>query len=64
MNSSTGADEIEQLQLRDWRLAMMNLAIRGIEANIAWNEGSSFLQDAHPDLKVTDRTKTVRSSLC
>jgi type I restriction enzyme M protein len=48
MNSSTGADEIEQLQLRDWRLAMMNLAIRGIEANITWNEGSSFLQDAHP----------------
>jgi hypothetical protein len=43
MNSSTGADEIEQLQLRDWRLAMMNLAIGGIEANITWNEGSSFL---------------------
>lgn len=34
-----------------WRLAMMNLAIRGIEANIAWKEGGSFLQDAHPDLK-------------
>jgi hypothetical protein len=42
---------------------MMNLAIRGIETNITWNEGGSFLQ-AHPDLKVTDRTKTVRSSLC
>ncbi len=34
-----------------WRLAMMNLAIRNIEADIAWNEGGSFLQDAHPDLK-------------
>lgn len=34
-----------------WRLAMMNLAIRGIEADIAWNEGGSFLQDAHPDVK-------------
>jgi len=34
-----------------WRLAMMNLAIRGIEADITWNEGGSFLQDAHPDLK-------------
>jgi len=30
---------------------MMNLAIRGIEADITWNEGGSFLQDAHPDLK-------------
>lgn len=35
-----------------WRLAMMNLAIRGIEADITWNEGGSFLQDAYPDLKV------------
>lgn len=34
-----------------WRLAMMNLAIRGIEAHIEWNEGGSFLQDAFPDLK-------------
>ncbi len=34
-----------------WRLAMMNLAIRGIEADITWNEGGSFLQDAYPDLK-------------
>ena len=34
-----------------WRLAMMNLAIRGIEADITWNEGGSFLQNAHPDLK-------------
>ncbi len=34
-----------------WRLAKMNLAIRGIDANIEWNERGSFLQDALPDLK-------------
>ena len=34
-----------------WRLAKMNLAIRGIEADIKWNEPGSFLQDAYPDLK-------------
>lgn len=34
-----------------WRLAKLNLAIRGIDANIAWNESGSFHQDAHKDLK-------------
>ena len=34
-----------------YRLAQMNLAIRGIEAKIEWNEGGSFRQDAFPDLK-------------
>ena len=34
-----------------WRLAKMNLAIRGIEADIQWNRGGSFIEDAHPDLK-------------
>ncbi|TAJ24023.1 MAG: SAM-dependent DNA methyltransferase, partial [Planctomycetota bacterium] len=34
-----------------WRLAKMNLAIRGIEANIGWNNEGSFLSDAHKDLK-------------
>jgi type I restriction enzyme M protein len=29
----------------------MNLAIRGIDANIAWNNEGSFLNDAHKDLK-------------
>jgi N-6 DNA methylase len=29
----------------------MNLAIRGIEANIAWNSEGSFHNDAHKDLK-------------
>jgi len=34
-----------------WRLCKMNLAIRGIEANIAWNNEGSFLNNAHKDLK-------------
>jgi len=35
-----------------WRLAKMNLAIRGIDSsNIAWNNEGSFLNDAHKDLK-------------
>ena len=35
-----------------WRLAKMNLAIRGIDAtNIKWNTEGSFLKDAHIDLK-------------
>jgi len=29
----------------------MNLAIRGIDANIQWNNEGSFLKDAHSDLK-------------
>src|SRR3989442_1849813 len=34
-----------------WKLAKMNLAIRGIEANIVWNEQGSFHADAFKDLK-------------
>lgn len=34
-----------------WRLCKMNLAIRGIDANIQWNNEGSFLKDAHQDLK-------------
>jgi len=34
-----------------WQLCKMNLAIRGIEANIQWNNEGSFLTDAHKDLK-------------
>lgn len=34
-----------------WRLCKMNLAIRGIEADIHWNNEGSFLNDAHKDLK-------------
>ncbi len=32
-----------------WRLCLMNLAIRGIDADIRW--GDSFLNDKHKDLK-------------
>ncbi|MCD2424940.1 type I restriction-modification system subunit M [Niabella pedocola] len=35
-----------------WRLAKMNLSIRGINSqHIKWNTEGSFLKDAHPDLK-------------
>ena len=35
-----------------WRLAKMNLSIRGIDSsNIKWNNEGSFLKDAHKDLK-------------
>ena len=35
-----------------WRIAKMNLAIRGIDSTgVKWNNESSFLNDAHKDLK-------------
>jgi len=35
-----------------WRLARMNLAIRGIDSSqVRWNSEGSFLNDAHRDLK-------------
>jgi type I restriction enzyme M protein len=34
-----------------WRLAHMNLAIRGIEANLGSQPADTFLRDLHPDLK-------------
>lgn len=35
-----------------WRLAKMNLAIRGIDSsNVKWNNEGSFLNDMHKDLK-------------
>lgn len=35
-----------------WRLAKMNLAIRGIDSsNVKWNSEGSFLNDAHKDVK-------------
>lgn len=35
-----------------WRLAKMNLSIRGIDSsNVKWNNEGSFLNDAHIDLK-------------
>ncbi|MFB1488452.1 MULTISPECIES: N-6 DNA methylase [unclassified Thiocapsa] len=37
-----------------WRLAHMNLAIRGIEANLGSQPADTFLRDLHPDLKTDD----------
>jgi len=34
-----------------WRLAKMNLAIRGIEADLGPEPADSFLRDLHPDLR-------------
>lgn len=34
-----------------WRLCMMNLAVRGIDADIQWNSDGSFHRDEHPDLR-------------
>ena len=34
-----------------WRLAMMNLAVRGIDADIRWNNDGSFHKDELPDLR-------------
>ena len=34
-----------------WRLARMNMAVRGIDADIRWNNEGSFLRDEFPQLK-------------
>ena len=34
-----------------WKLARMNLAIRGINANLGPRNADSFRADLHPDLK-------------
>jgi type I restriction enzyme M protein len=34
-----------------WKLAKMNLAVRGIDAEIAWNNEGSFTRNAFPNLK-------------
>jgi len=41
----------QELNTTTWQLCKMNLAIRGIDADIAWNEQGSFHKDAFPDLK-------------
>lgn len=41
----------QEMNYTTWRLALMNMAIRGIDADIRWNEKGSFLQDAHKDLR-------------
>jgi len=34
-----------------WKLAKMNLAIRGVEADIRWNPEGTLLEDAFPDMR-------------
>ena len=41
----------EELTDTTWRLAKMNLAIRGIEADLGPRWGDTFHDDLHPDLK-------------
>jgi len=42
----------QESNLDTWRLAKMNLAIRGIDSSqVKWNKEGSFFNDAHKDLK-------------
>lgn len=41
----------QELNANTWRLAKMNLAIRGIEADLGDQWGDTFHDDKHPDLK-------------
>jgi type I restriction enzyme M protein len=41
----------QELNDTTWRLAKMNLAIRGIEADLGPRWGDSFHEDLHPDVK-------------
>lgn len=41
----------QESNLTTWRLAKMNLAIRGIESNLGGHQADTFHKDLHPDLK-------------
>ena len=41
----------QEMNPTTWRLAKMNLALRGIDANLGAQWGDSFGNDAHPDLR-------------
>ncbi|WP_435880272.1 type I restriction-modification system subunit M [Streptomyces nondiastaticus] len=41
----------QELNLTTWRLAHMNLAIHGVEANLGDEPADTFRNDQHPDLK-------------
>jgi len=41
----------QEINHTTWRLAKMNLAVRGIDADIRWNNEGSFHKDELPDLK-------------
>ncbi len=41
----------QEMNNTTWRLAKMNMAVRGIDVDIRWNNEGSFHKDEHPDLK-------------
>lgn len=41
----------QEMNNTTWRLAKMNMAVRGIDAEIRWNNEGSFHKDELPDLK-------------
>jgi type I restriction enzyme M protein len=41
----------QEINHTTWRLAKMNLAVQGIDADIRWNNEGSFYRDELPDLK-------------
>ena len=41
----------QELNYTTWRLAKMNLAVRGIDSDIRWNSEGSFHKDELPDLR-------------
>lgn len=41
----------QEINHTTWRLAMMNLAVQGIDAEIKWNNEGSFIHDELPDLR-------------
>ena len=41
----------QEINHTTWRLAKMNLAVHGIDADIAWDSAGSFHKDAHASLK-------------
>lgn len=41
----------QEMNYTTWRLCKMNLAVRGIDGEIHWNNEGSFLKDALPDLR-------------
>ena len=41
----------QEINHTTWRLAKMNLAVHGIEADLQWDSAGSFHKDAHPMLK-------------
>ena len=41
----------QEMNNTTWRLAKMNMAVRGIDADIKWNTEGSFHKDELPDLK-------------